>query len=131
MKTAYRILIGIQLSLFVASLCTPEFEKIDLLDSDTKILYGYEVLLGGWWIIMFYHVAWYANLTMLITYVLLLRKKTRWAMYMSIATALITIDAYVYPSDWYVGFYLWIAAMMVLVGVALVAHRMHTKAISG
>ncbi len=126
MKYLYKILVFLQLGLFVTSLFLPVFERIDLFSTERQILYGYEVLASGWWIIVFYHVAWYANLTMVLTYILLVKNKYKWALAVSIATALLTIDAYVYPGGWYAGFYLWNASMLVLVGVAWVALRMDT-----
>jgi hypothetical protein len=75
---------------------------------------GYYVLVWGWYAIVGFHPAWFANMTWLIAIVLSFRAKYKWALYFSIATALLAIDGFIFPSKWFIGFYLWNFAMFSL-----------------
>jgi hypothetical protein len=115
----------INILLFTASLFFPVFEVVTLFSSSPKEVYmGYNVLMEGWYGLESYHVGWLANITWLISIILLIKTKYKWAKYLSIITVLLSIDGYFFPSPWFLGFYLWNAAMLTLPLIGLTRSRL-------
>jgi hypothetical protein len=107
------ILVVASTACFIAAVCSPVFSGVNPFDSDSKdVMMGYYVLLYGWYGLHGLHPAWLANITWLISIILLLCRRFRWGRCFAIASVLLALDSFTFPGKWYVGFYLWNSAMV-------------------
>lgn len=118
--TVQKGILIVSILLYVGSLFSPTLEEFDLFDSHPEILPGYLVFVWGWYAISFLHFAWFGNVSWLIALLLFRKKKHKAFLIFSLITSLLCIDSYFYPSERFLGFYLWNLALNLPLVVALI-----------
>lgn len=88
---------------------------------------GWVLLWGGWLGLLTYNVAWFANLTFIITWLCLglHSPKAKGFAIASLVLGLSALSLYFFDKDMgvYTGFYLWIASFLVLVLACIARHQ--------
>ena len=117
-------LLGASVSCYIFSLIVPAF-GCHYFGADSfqfTIEPGYMILLMGWLGVSVLNFAWIANLTYVITLILVMTNHLKWAYYFSVATLLIGLSGLLIYFDkanlqvgLYLGFYLWIGSFVLLV----------------